>query len=75
MTQGQSTSTGRDWVLITWEGNVLCPWHGELTPTQGYEAGAAACGCDFQQLPGGLLVAVRDSLALPVLQTDGENAE
>ena len=49
---------GKDWVLVVWTGAVLCPWHGEQDPEQGYTVGRARCGCDFQPLPGGKLRAV-----------------
>ena len=61
-------------MLITWEGNLVCPWHGELASTQNYEPGPALCGCEFRAWPGGLLVAVRADQVVPDLQTSGENA-
>jgi hypothetical protein len=60
----------KDRVMLTWEGRVVCPWHGELASDVVYAPGPAPCGCIFEQGWGGVLLAVR---AL-VLQMGGENA-
>ena len=57
---------------------VVCPVHGEQGPAVEYQAGPASCGCEFIQLAGGVLRAIRQpettAAAVPELQTGAQNA-
>lgn len=74
--------TPAHWVKIRWDGTpsgtLVCPWHGALPAATEYKPGIAPCGCEFVQLAGGVLRAIRQPAdTVPAgleLQTDAQNA-